>query len=418
MKSNKSFDRNYWAFTLDGAAFMGGLSMMTSGGVVALFIDTMTGSKTLVGLAITFQILFLLIGQLIIAPQVGAIKNIPRFMVRIALLRVLPLFITVPLFLGADGRLSVFIFLVFYGLFWLSDGFNTIPWGELCARALKPDLRGHMMGMHVALGGVLTLLTGLLLAWLLATPLLTDSQRFGVIFLTGGIILLSSVIFVRMLKDPSPITVPEKPGFRKYYSKLPALIKQSKPLQHAIISRIPGYIGFSTITFIVVFGRYVLEITNAQVSWLVYSQLIGTLIGGYILGEASRRFGNKTVIIMCNVGVLVTLGMAIALAYFPALGYIWLFSLCAFASIWMNQWLGYFNYFLDIAPRVNRPAYQVIGSCIGIPFSFIGYAIGATIDKWGYITAFIIGIIAAVVSILVSFKLLSKKSIKELNLPT
>jgi len=418
MKSNNGFDRNYWALTFDGAAFMGGISMMTSGGVVALFIDTMTGSKTLVGLAITFQVLFLLIGQLIVAPQVGAIKSLPRFMFKVVLLRVVPFFIAVPLFLGVDGRLSVFIFLMLYGLFWMSDGVNTVPWGEFCARALKPDLRGHMMGMHVALGGVLTLLTGLLLAWLLSTPLLTDNQRFGAIFLIGGIILISSIIFVRMFKDPSPITVPEKPGFRKYYSKMPALIKQSKPLQHAIIARIPGYIGFSTITFIVVFGRYVLDITNAQVSWLVYSQLIGTLIGGYLLGEVSRRFGNKTVIIMCNVGVLVTLGMAISLAYFPALGYVWLFILCAFASIWMNQWLGFFNYLLDIAPRENRPAFQVIGSCIGIPFSFIGYAIGATIDKWGYITAFTVGTIAAIVSILASLKLLSKKSIKELNLPT
>jgi len=322
-----------------------------------------------------------------------------------------------PLFLGVNGSLAVGIFLVLYALLWMSDGLNTVPWGELCARAINPDLRGHMMGMQVVIGGAASLLTGLLLTWLLATPLLTDHYRFGVIFVIGGIILLSSLIFIRMVKDPTPVTEKIKPDLRRYYAKIPTLIKQSKPLQHALIARIPGYIGFSTITFLIVFGMNVLDITDAQRSWLVYSQIAGNLIGGYVLGEVSRRMGNKAVIIICNAGVLITLSMALILAYFPALGYIWLITVCTFASLWVNNWLGYFNYFLDIAPREDRPAFQVTGGCIGIPFSFIGYAVGATIDRWGFVTAFIAGGVAALITILASTRLLSRESIKALNLP-
>jgi MFS family permease len=416
-KTKKFFDRNYWAMTLEGAAFIGGISMLSSGGVIALFIDTMTGSKTLVGLAITIQSFFLLAGQLLIAPQTGAIKDIPGFMFKVMLLRVIPILMAVPLFMGIGGGLAVGIFLVLLGLFWLSDGVNTVPWGELSARAIRPELRGHMMGMQVVIGGAASLLTGLLLTWLLATPLLTDNYRFGVIFVISGVIFLTSLFFIRMVKDPSPITMPKKPDVRSYYAKIPELIKRSKPLQHALIARIPGYIGFSTITFLVVFGANVLNISDAQISWLVYSQIVGSLIGGYVLGEASRRMGNKAVILMCNFGVLLTLGMAVSLAYYPALGYIWLITVCAFASLWQNNWLGYFNYFLDIAPREDRPAFQVIGGCIGLPFSFVGYALGAAIDEWGFVTAFVAGGVAAVVTIFASVRLLSRKSIKALNLP-
>jgi len=292
------------------------------------------------------------------------------------------------------------------------DGIVTMPWSELTARAIRPELRGHMMGMHVAIGGGISLLTGLLLAWLLATPTLTDHYRFGYVFILTGAILITSVIFIRLVKDPSPVSVPEKIDFKKYYSKIPAIIKDSKPLQHVLIARIPAFIGFKIITFMIVFGVHALDISEAQISWLVYSQIVGALIGGLVLGETSRRLGNKAVILLCNYGVLVTLLMAISLIFYPSLGYAWLIIICALASLWQSNWLGYVNYSLDISPKENRPAYFMTVNCIGIPFSFAAYGIGAIIERWGYTVAFVLGCITSVIAIIASMRLLSRKHIK------
>jgi|GEM_PF-1452688 len=416
-KSKNNFDRNYWALTFEGTAFIGGISMLATGGVIALFIDRLTGSITLVGLAITIQPLFLLLGQLFVAPHIKSIKNLPGFLFKMMSLRILPFFMAIPLFLGLNSGLAVGIALALFALFWLSDGINTVPWGELTARALKPEVRGHMMGFHVALGNGLSLLTGLLLTWLLATPLLTEHNRFGLIFTIGSAILLTSLIFIRMVKDPAPTLNPpsEKPSFRKYYADIPALLRRSKHLRRAVVARIPAYIGFSTITFVLVIGSNIIDISRDQIAWLPYSQIVGALIGGYFLGRISRQWGNKTVILLCNVGVIITIAMAIALAIFPGLGYIWLLLTCVFAGIWSNNWLGYFNYFLDIARKDERPAFQVIGNCIGIPFSFIGLIIGAVIDRFGFIVAFAFGAIAAIVTIRFSLRLLSRSEINELE---
>jgi len=110
--------------------------------------------------------------------------------------------------------------------------------------------------------------------------------------------------------------------------------------------------------------------------------------------------------------------MALSLMIFPSLGYIWLLAICILASLWLGNWLGYINYFIDISPREYRPAFQVIGSCIGIPFSFIGYGLGAIIDNWGYAIVFVLGGIASIIAILASTRLLSRKQIKSLNLKT
>ena len=412
----KGYDRNYFAMLLEGASFMGGITVMAAGGAVALFIDNMTGSITLVGLAITIQALFILAGQLIGAPLVQSIRNLPKTLFYgMTFQRIIPFVMAVPLFFGFGAYTSVIIFLVLYSLFWTLDGIITMPWGELTARAIKPELRGHMMGMQAAFGGGISLLTGLLLAWLLATPLLSDNHRFGYVWVLTGVIIITSVIFIRLVKDPSPISAPERPDFKKYYAKIPALIKESKLMQHAIIARIPGYIGFSVITFSIVFGANALDISETQISWLVYSKIVGGLIGGILLAETSRLFGNKIVIILSNAGVLITILMSIALIYFPSLGYIWLVIICALAALWANNWLGYMNYMIDIAPKENRPAFFMIGNCIGIPFSFIGYGIGAIIDTWGYATAFILGCITAIIAIILSMRLLSRRHIKALS---
>ena len=413
VQSKNEFNRNYWALALEGSSFMGGIAFIATGGTVALFINAMTGSKTLIGLAVTIQSLFVLIGQICSAPYTRSIRRLPEYLFNImAIQRVIPLLMSLPLFLGFANNLSVGLFMVLFGLFWCLDGFMIIPWGELCVRALKPELRGHMMGMQVTVGGVASLLTGLLLTWLLATPTLTDHYRFALIFVLSSAVLLTSLIFMRMVRDPNPIRHPEKLHISQYYIRVPSVIRRSKPLQDVLIARIPSYIGFSSISFIVVYGASVLNLPDTRVSWLIYANIIGSLIGGISLGEASRRFGNRTIILLCNTGVFVALSMAVSLAFFPALGYAWLFVTCTLASLTMNNWLGYFSYILDIAPGEERSFYQVIATCIGIPFSFSGYAMGAIIDNFGYITMFVISGVFAAAAILLSMRLLPKHRIQ------
>lgn len=135
------------------------------------------------------------------------------------------------------------------------------------------------------------------------------------------------------------------------------------------------------------------------------------------MGAISRRFGNKPVIILCNLGVLISLCMALLLIIFPFLGYAWLFSTCLLASLSMSCWFGYFIYLIDIAPKEHRPVYMVIDACISIPFSFIGYATGALIDRWGFAPPFVISAVFAVTAMVLSTFLLSKRKIAALQEP-
>jgi len=412
----KGYDRNYWAMVLEGTMFHGGIVVFSTGGVVALFVNTMTGSNTLIGLAVTLQGLCIILGQLISAPYVNTIRKLPQFLYKsMGVQRIIPLLIALPLFIGASGYISVIAFMVLFASFWFYDGVITLPWGEMCARALKPELRGHMMGIQATIGGALSLLVGLVIAWLLATPTLSDNDRFGLIFVLGSVLLLTSVIFIRLVKDPKPIIDIEKVSIKKFYSQIPFIIKKNKPLQLVLIARIPSYIGFAAISFVVVFGKNAIHLSDTQISWLVYAGIIGGILSGIILGEASRHYGNKAIILLSNFAVIVSLCMAVSMTYFQNLGYIWLFITCIIASFSANHWIGYFNYFIDIAPVEKRSEFQLIGQAVGIPFSFAGLIMGAIVDRFGYITMFIICVVFAIITVLLSLPLLSKNKVAELS---
>jgi len=270
------------------------------------------------------------------------------------------------------------------------------------------------MGILTAAGGFLSLLVGLLVAWLLATPILTIEMRFALIFILAGFLFLLSAVFIRLVRDPSPLSKTEKYNIKKFYAKVPSIIRHSKPLQHVLIARIPSYVGFASVSFLVVFGANALRLSDAYVSWLVYANIVGGMIGGVLLGEASRRFGNKSVILWSNFGVVIAMVMAVLLAMHPNLGYLWLFLLCVLGSVTASNWFGYLNYILDIAPREERSEYQIIGQGIGIPFSFAGVAMGALVDARGYIAMFVVCGCFALFSIGLSFRLLSKGKVAAL----
>lgn len=408
----KGINRNYLLLTMEGTLFMGGMTILSTGSVIALFINAMTGSNTLIGLAVTLQALLLSFGQLLGAPLVNTILELPKTLSKIKLVqRSTPFLIALPLFLGAPEYWSITIFLVLFSFFFFVAGVTTVLWGELCARAVEFELRGHMMGLLTALGGLLSLVVGLLLTWSLATPAFDDNQRFAWIFSLAGLLLLLSVVFIRLVQDPTPMSKPEKLNIKKFYAKVPSIIRYNKPLQHALIARIPSFVGFSSIPFLIVFGANSLRLSDGQISWLVYANIIGGIVGGVLLGEASRRYGNKSVILLSNLGAVIAMCMAVFLSIYPTLGYLWLFLLCLLGSLTTSNWFGYLNYFLDIAPIKDRSQYQIIGQAIAIPFSFSGIAIGAMVDIYGYIVMFIVCGIFSLFSVLLSLRLLSKDKV-------
>jgi len=413
----KGYGRNYWALVFEGAMFTGGIVALSTGGVIALFINVMTGSNTLIGLAVTLQALGLSVGHLLGAPYVNMIRRLPQYLFKVMLVqRSIPLIMAIPLFLSIGGYPVVYVFLTLFALFWTFDGIITLGWGELCARALKPDLRGHMMGMLTTMGCIFSLLVGLVVTWLLATPILDEYNRFAYIFVMGSAILMMTVLGIRLVNDPSPIKIPEKLDVKKYYKQIPSIIRNSKAMQHILVARIPSYIGFAALSFIIVFGVNTLDLSTVQGSWLVYAGIIGGIISGIVLGEASRRYGNKVNIILCNIFVIIVLTMSLLLVNIPGLGYIWLFATCILASIAGSNWFGYFNYFLDIATVKERSVYQLVGQLIGIPFSFAGILMGIVVDMYGYVVMFIISGMFAFISIIFSLRLLSKGKMEELQI--
>jgi hypothetical protein len=81
MQTSKSqqYKNNYLLLVLEGSFFMGGIGFLSSSTVIPVFIDMMTHSKQLVGLALTLGTFFQYFGRLIVGPFMPHVKNHARF---------------------------------------------------------------------------------------------------------------------------------------------------------------------------------------------------------------------------------------------------------------------------------------------------------------------------------------------------
>lgn len=79
IERSKHIKSNYIFFLIEGTFFFIATSILTQDGVIPVFIDTFTGSLTLVGTAVTIRVLFKSLPIILLGHRLNSIKNMPRF---------------------------------------------------------------------------------------------------------------------------------------------------------------------------------------------------------------------------------------------------------------------------------------------------------------------------------------------------
>ena len=113
----------------------------------------------------------------------------------------------------------------------------------------------------------------------------------------GAVLTLSALVmsFARDLPHP-PQLAQQSP--RQYYRSLPRLLGRDRLFGKVVTIRSLSLVSLMLSPFIVLFGQERLDFAPQQVSTLVYLQIIGSLLGGWLWGQVSNRLGNQQVIFL------------------------------------------------------------------------------------------------------------------------
>ena len=400
--------RNYGALLTEGSLFFTGMSFIDVNAVIPVFIYAYTGSVRLAGLAATISAAASILVQLMVGPHIRRLRNLPAYITLVMfLIRPLP-FVMIPvLLLDLPPPLAVGVFFLVYTLLCGGDGLILVPWAELFSRTVVPGRRGLLLGSQQLFGGIGALAAGTIVKTLLDHPRLADGQRFAVLFGAAGAVLTLSALVMSFARDlPHPPQLAQQSP-RQYYRSLPRLLGRDRLFCKVVTIRSLSLVSLMLSPFIVLFGQERLGFAPQQVSTLVYLQIIGSLLGGWLWGQISNRLGNQQVILLSQSLALLLAGSALLLSLGVLPGVpVWLFApLTLINGVNMAAWLGYMNYTIDIAAEAYRTHYLLISNLVTLPFTFLTLASGLVIQAAGYRPVFAVSLAAAVLAVVLARRL-------------
>lgn len=394
--------RNYPAMLTEGIFFLMGFAFIDINAVIPVFIHSYTNSVFLAGLASTLYHASSFVMEILIGPYVKRIRNVPRYVSWLALLfRPLPLLMVPILFMNISPLIKVGSFLVMYALLRGGDGLISISWGDLFGRTIPSEKRGLLMGYQQLLGGIASLLAGMVVKTVLDHPALIDDQRYAIIFSGSAVVLIISALALFFTRDLPHSIDTTKPNHWQYYREFPGHLKKNPIFANVVLIRVLSTTTHMVAPFIIIFGQQFFQLSSQEVSTLVYLQITGGLLGGFVWGRISKQFGHHRVIqVSMLTGFILSLTIILLMIAGPVrlpAGILW--PLVVINGMNLNNWSGFINHTIDIASSEERTIYLMISNLVIFPFTFLTFIAGIMVESLGYLPIFIISTLAAAVAV-------------------
>ena len=410
--------KNSVKFFIDGVIFQAGNSFIEDSSVISVLVFLLTGSAGMSGLATVCYMLGMSAGKMESGAKISRISSIPKYVAgRVFIARSLLLIPAILLFFNIENYALSIILIVFYMLSYFFQGTTSAPWQDIYSRTMTARYRSTVLGSRQAFGGLLGVLSSIVVQRILANGAWNFKTQYGIILILGTSVMALGAIPILALKETErPVTDQHKnAGIVNLIKRAGTVLRRQKHFSNYLIVRILDMFVFTVVTFLIIASKDILHMTPAQTGVLVVMRTVGNAAGSFLSGWVSRKFGDKTVltarmglfIFMSLCGVLLT-----ALSGIP----VWFaYVFAVIGGVAQSTMLGFMLYMMYSAPPAARPDCITLDAIILLPFSFTSYLAGLMIDLAGYRAFFLLtGVLSVASLFLISARLLSKKEFDEI----
>lgn len=409
--------RNYRAMVCEGAFFFAGYAFLDPASVIPVFIDTYTRNLRLAGLAATLYSSVVVLTQVLFAPRVPKIRHAPAFLARVMLtLRPAALYAVPFLLLAPSPGLKVGAFLISFAVFSVGQGLIGLVWLDLFGRTIPMEDRGRLQGNQQLFAGLGGIFSGFAVKLVLQSAALPHDLRFALVFGAGGLVMLGSAYCMSLARDIPRPPASEAVRRREYYRRLPCYLIANRWYRAIVCLQLANALVTMVYPFVILFAKRSLSLAPAQVSLLVYLQLLGKLAGGLLWGTISHRHGNKYVIrgVEASSFLLLALAAGSSLAP-PGAAFFLAAAAVVLTGINMTGWLGFTNYTIDVVDDESRPHCLLLANILAFPFSFLPFFAGNLAQRLGFLPLFTLSAAAALTIFAFSFTLHSQADLRRLH---
>lgn len=210
----------------------------------------------------------------------------------------------------------------------------------------------------------------------------------------GGVFVLNAFVMLCIRDFPrnyGRTDNAQRVNLGEYLKNFVRLWKADKNFRQLMYCRMFYVLGLMGSALFVLFGMNYASLTPRQASAMLYYQVAGQVVGGYLWILLCKKYGNnfQMVSVFC---IPILTGLLGVLVHFfgREINLVWCIAAMVFMSgAYMGGWLGINNRMIDIVEPADRTQYLVMNSLIQFPFSLAAYFAGLAAEIWSFLPVFV-----------------------------
>jgi MFS family permease len=387
---------------IDGGMFGIALGFGSFGTILPLFVASMTGSATLIGLVPAIHTAGWLLPQLFTASFTSRLRRYKRTVLLSTIHERIPYlgFGIVALLLPTIG-LKAGLILTFLLLTWqgLGGGFTANPWTSMISKIIPPENRGTFFGTQAAVANLFISGAAIIAGYVLSgyeSPI-----NYAICFFIAAVFFTFSWVALAFTREPTDFDKVIEENPTPFWHGAGAILKRDNNFNWFLVARILSQFATMGFAFYIVYALRRFEMDEVTAGFLTATLTISQTVANAGMGWLGDKVGHRAMLIIGAAGATLSsflAWMAPSLAWFFPI-----FILTGFAnvSIWTNS----MSMTVDFSDEKDRPFYIGLAQTLTAPATMIAPLLGGWIaDAQGFIVTFAIsGVLSLVMLGILAF---------------
>lgn len=395
---NAEVRHNFLMNLLDGGIFAFATSVVSQVTVLPVLIKEMGGSNLTVGLIPILWTVGFNFPQIFIANYARILPFKKKFVLKTGMMQRLPwlllAYVTYFWIEKISNEFGLVLILVCFTLSAIGGSINLPGWFDMISKITPVNLRGRLFAYRTLLGGVLGIIGGAIVTYVLSELKFPDN--FSLLFLISFLITMISYIFVANIKESTPNMPEEFFRYREFFRRLFRIFKEDRRYRNFVIADSLINITIMADAFYTVNAIDRLSLPYSFAGIFTIIMMAGMIGGNLFFGHIADRFGHRINLLLC--AIIKSIICLIAVITPPLSIYFLVFIGAAFTTSLLG--ISRLTMIAEICNEEDRPTYVALTNMITSPFVLLGIGGGWLANRFGYQIVFVIaGIFALIASI-------------------
>ncbi|MCZ6632535.1 MAG: MFS transporter [bacterium] len=420
-RREKDYRHNGKLLVINGGMVMMAYTFISSDLVMPAFVQTLTTSSILVGMAGALMRMGWAWPQVFIS---RVIEPKPRKMPLLILagsarsvMWILVGILTVLLGRG-DPTLFLTLFMILYALGTSMMGVMSVPWMDIMGKAIPASQRAKVFAYRRFAGGGMSMAAGILISYILSERSeLVFPDNYALLFILSGVGTGLAVLTFRMIREPIEKTIRHRLPLKDYLVSGLKIMKDDVNFRRLCIVQILW--GFSMMAgpFYVPYGITELGMGTAYVGMFITAMQFSSVFSNVAWAWVGRYKGNQALFMYGTCLLALSVLVPLLIVYVPdrtvwvwgtevnqrilIYGLTFVFS----GAAQSGMYTGRMTYVLDIAPPERRPTYTSFMNMFMFPQGLLPILAGVLVAWISYRNLFRVALFFIPFAIMVARKL-------------